>query len=648
MYQNADHCDTQTTINKQLLITAKWLAGAILGISALFAQGASQCQSPTPVWADEFNGTAVDTSKWEMQTGDGCTEGICGWGNNELQSYQAANAVVANGLLTITAKKQRVGSKAYTSARMRTLNMPNGGQWTHGRFEARMKLPSGSGLWPAFWMLPANTSVGWPTSGEIDIMEATGQANMYTFGTIHYGQPYPNNEWSSGRILKQPDTWSDAFHTYAVEWENNVIRWYVDDLLYSTKTPSDLSNSSYWTFENYTYYMILNLAVGGNLGGWVDDTKLPQTLQVDYVRIYDYGKPNLSGPHLVEPNTSATYAVIDEAGTGASYSWTTPTGQTGSGKSITVNWGTSSGPVSVHVNDSCGSYDLNLDVHVAPVMSTSFVHDNFENQRNLAYSTWTGTFTQNAVNPAPNSVNSSAIVGKYLRSASTQYDVLAGGTSAITNAANLVAGQEAFYLDVYTSAPLGTEMLIQLESSTATASNYPTGRHSKYLAKTSVRNAWQRLKFTLEDRIDGGTKDTDVSSLVLLLAPNTFSGDTYYLDNLSTYAATGTGGGGSATSMIVSSITQGTASAGKGAKYATATVKVLDNTGAPVAGATVTGNFSGTINQTGVSGVTDATGSATLKTSSSASGTLSESFCVSSLSHASLTFDSAGSTGICP
>lgn len=135
---------------------------------------AASCQNPVPVWADEFDGTSLDTSKWEVMTGDGCDIGLCGWGNNELQSYQPENNTVSNGVLTITAKKERVKSKNYTSGRIRTANMPNGGQWTNGRFEARIKLPNGTGMWPAFWMLPTDPAQSWPISGEIDIVESTG------------------------------------------------------------------------------------------------------------------------------------------------------------------------------------------------------------------------------------------------------------------------------------------------------------------------------------------------------------------------------------------------------------------------------------------------------------------------------------------
>ena len=125
--------------------------------------GLASAQCPTLVWADEFNGTSLDLTKWEPQIGDGCSEGICGWGNNELQSYKAENAVVSNGTLKIIAKKERVKGSAYTSARLRTKGLAD---FTFGRFEASIKLPAGQGLWPAFWMLSTNEPYGgWPQSG---------------------------------------------------------------------------------------------------------------------------------------------------------------------------------------------------------------------------------------------------------------------------------------------------------------------------------------------------------------------------------------------------------------------------------------------------------------------------------------------------
>lgn len=509
-----------------------FFTGILLFISSIAM--AQTCPAPTPVFADEFNGTAVDASKWEMQIGDGCSYGLCGWGNSELQSYQAANATVANGLLTITARKQRVGSKAYTSARMRTLN--KGGQWSHGRFEARMKTPKGSGMWPAFWMLPANTSVAWPASGEIDIQESTGQKHMFALGTIHYGSSNANHQFGGGTIYKQPDSWADAFHVYSVVWTPYKISWYIDDLLYATKVQSDLGNQADWTFESYQYYLILNMAVGGNLGGTVDATALPQTLQVDYVRVYANAQPSLSGPHIVEPNTTATYSVVDEAGTGSSYAWTTPTGQSTNAKSITVNWGTAGGNVSVAITNSCGTFNKTVPVLVSPQLAKTVTLDDYEANRNVSYVTVTGQLNQASANPAPNAVNGSPTVAKYVRNAASAYDLVTVATTAVPDAAFYVRGDKAFYLDVYSAAPVGTPMLIQLENgSVATASNYPLGRHSKYIARTKVQNGWQRLKFLLEDRIDGGTADTAVNRLVLLINPNTLTGDTFYLDNYAIY-----------------------------------------------------------------------------------------------------------------
>lgn len=607
---------------------------------AFCAQG-QQCPGAIPVFADEFNGSSLDLSKWEVMIGDGCSYGLCGWGNNELQSYQTANATVANGLLTITAKKERSGSKAYTSARLRTLNQ--GGQWTHGRFEARIKTVSGKGMWPAFWMLP-NTTVAWPASGEIDIQETTGQRSMFNYGTTHYGASNAAHQQLGSAVYTQPDSWADSFHIYAAEWTTNKISWFIDNMLYATVTPANMASASDWTFENYAYYLILNLAVGGTLGGAVDATALPQTMQVDYVRVYATPQPSMTGRLIAEPNAAVTYTLQNPAGSGASYSWTSPTGQSSATNSLTVNWGSIGGPVTVNVADSCGSYSRTVNVKVSPVLLPSFVLDDFELNRRLGYTTITGTFTQAVTNPAPDAVNGSAVVAKYVRNATQQYDLIAAATTAVPDAVPYLKGTKAFYLDLYTDAPVGTPLLVQLEnSSLATVSNYPLGRHSKFSATTRVQNGWQRLKFVLQDRIDDTTPDTAVNQMILMPNPNSFTTHTYYLDNYSIYAAAS-----ATTTMRVASTVNGTAAAGGGKKYATATVTVLDANAAPVANATVTGTFSGTINQTGVQGITDTTGKVTIRTTLAASGTISDAFCVSSLTHSSLTYDRAASVGVCP
>lgn len=625
-------------------ITKGLLAGSALIVSNTVA--AVSCQNPTPIWADEFDGGALDTSKWEVMVGDGCSYGLCNWGNNELQSYQPDNLVVSNGSLKIIAKKKRVQAKNYTSGRIRTANMPNGGQWTNGRFEARIKLPNGSGMWPAFWMLPTDPSVGWPMSGEIDIVEAVGQKDMFALGTIHYGQAWPNNEWSQGKILKQPDAWSDGFHEYAVHWTADEIRWYVDDTLYAVKTASDMSDPAYWTFQNYQYHLLLNLAVGGNMGGAVDDSQLPQTLEVDYVRVYDFSQPSLSGDHLVNPNSSHTYQVEDEAGTGGTYSWTTPTGQTSSSNSITVNWGTQSGLVSLSGNNSCGSYQVAMDVYVGPELTPTTIYDDFESNRNLTYTTTTGTMNYSVANPAVDAINSSATVAHYTRNAAEQWDVIAATSGAIFDMPAFISGNKAFFLDVKTAAPAGTEIIIQLESSaTATPTNFPVGRHSKFTAHTTGDSGWQQLRFTLDDLLHEGTAASSVDSIILLIDPDSNNGDSYYLDNFAVHGESG-GTGGEVTSMSVASVSTGTQGAGKGKKFGTATVNVADNLGGAVAGATVEVVFSGTWNET-VSGVTGADGSVTVLTSTSESGGVSVGACVGSLS-GGLNHDSGASVGLCP
>ncbi|MDB5229500.1 MAG: hypothetical protein JWN76_305 [Chitinophagaceae bacterium] len=222
------------------------------------------------VWSDEFSGTTVNTGNWVFETGGG------GWGNNEKQYYQASNATVSNGTLVITAKKQQVGSNAYTSARMKTAGKH---QFTYGRIEARIKLPLGQGLWPAFWMLGANIgTVGWPQCGETDIMEHINTDNII-HGTIHW---YNNGHASySGTISSTPAN----YHVYTVEWDSAAIRWYVDGVKYHE---ANILNNINGTDEFHKpFFILLNMAVGGDWPGQtIDNTKLPASMYVDYVRVY--------------------------------------------------------------------------------------------------------------------------------------------------------------------------------------------------------------------------------------------------------------------------------------------------------------------------------------------------------------------------
>jgi beta-glucanase (GH16 family) len=615
---------------------------AVAGAFMLTSTSASAQQCQSLVWSDEFEGSSLDLNNWEPMIGDGCSYGICGWGNNELQYYTAENATVSHGTLKITAKKERVKASGYTSARLRTANMPNSGEWTHGRFEARIKLPVGAGLWPAFWMLPTDPDVGWPMSGEIDIMESKGQASMLASGTIHYGDPWPDNRWSGGHILSQPGKWSDNFHTYAVEWSPYEIRWYLDDILYSTKTPDDMEDSTWWTFENYRYHFLLNVAVGGSLGGPVDDSIFPVTMETDWVRVYDMGQPSVDGPNIVKPNEVASYSVVDENGSNSSYSWSVPAGATltGSGSSVQVDFsGASAGNVSVTVTNSCGTRELVVPVFVEPTLSMETMLDNFGDTRTLNYTYHDGTF--NVANG----------VLTYTRNPEAQWDVIAADTNAITDAGPLVAGHKAFVMDINNTDPalVGKVISIQLEdSSVATSDNFPSGRHSRYDAKIEHANGWQTLRFRLGDRLDGLMADTAVNSMVMLIDPNAFTSDTYVIDNIGIL-----GDGGSepppeeeASATVVTSVTTGTQSASKGQKYGTATVTVTDDLGSPVAGATVTGTFSGTWNESG-SAVTNADGVASFVTSTAAKGKVAVNFCVDDVTGTTYPLDPAASTGMC-
>ncbi|MBT8102487.1 MAG: family 16 glycosylhydrolase [Gammaproteobacteria bacterium] len=240
------------------------------------------------VWSDEFDGTQVDLTKWTFQLGDGSEVGLPGgWGNNELQYYQAENATVAGGLLTITAKEESVGGLDYTSARMRSLGK---GDWTFGRMEMRAKMPIGQGMWPAYWMLSSDTSIygPWAASGEIDIMEYLGDEPDTIFGTIHYGASFPGNLFSSTEFtLSGPPSFHDDFHTFAIEWENGEIRWYVDGVQFASRDSWFSTGGPFPAPFDVDFHLLLNLAVGGNLPGPPDGTTVfPQEYVIDYVRVY--------------------------------------------------------------------------------------------------------------------------------------------------------------------------------------------------------------------------------------------------------------------------------------------------------------------------------------------------------------------------
>jgi beta-glucanase (GH16 family) len=239
------------------------------------------------VWADEFEGEELDESKWSFQYGTGAAEGLNGWGNNELQYYtdRPENITIDDGILNITARNEQFEGMNYTSGRIRTMGKRD---WTYGRVEVRAKLPRGQGIWPAIWMLPTDEIFGgWPKSGEIDIMEMVGHEPEKVHGTVHYGPDWPENQFTGTSYSLDDGTFADDFHIFSIEWKMDSIKWFVDGNEFFSVTPSRLQPHQY-PF-NARFHLVMNLAVGGNWPGIPDETtEFPQSLIVDYVRIYQF------------------------------------------------------------------------------------------------------------------------------------------------------------------------------------------------------------------------------------------------------------------------------------------------------------------------------------------------------------------------
>jgi beta-glucanase (GH16 family) len=235
----------------------------------------------TLIWQDEFNGTGIDPSYWNFDIGDGCPN-LCGWGNNELQYYLAENAWVANQYLTIEAREQQYAIRNYTSAKLTTKGRFS---FRYGRVDIRALLPYGQGLWPALWMLGNDIDqVGWPRCGEIDIMEMIGGSNRENtcYGTIHWHDGNGHASYGGSRT-QSSESFAEAYHVFSIIWDENKIRWFVDNEFYHEVTITDSQQTEF----HQEFWLILNVAVGGNWPGNPDaTTTFPQQMRVDYVRVF--------------------------------------------------------------------------------------------------------------------------------------------------------------------------------------------------------------------------------------------------------------------------------------------------------------------------------------------------------------------------
>ncbi len=263
------------------------------------------------VWSDEFDGpvnSAIDSTKWTAEVGGN------GWGNQELEYYtnRIDNAYKSNGTLIIKAIKETFTgtdnvTRNYTSARLITKNKFN---VKYGRIEARLKIPFGQGIWPAFWMLGDNIdSVGWPACGELDIMENIGREPSIIHGTLHGPGYSGGNGPTSSYSLTNNAPFANDYHVFAVEWEPGVIRFYCDGILYKTRTPADLPGGATWVFD-HPFFLILNVAVGGSWPGSPDATTVfPQTMSADYVRVYQRATPSTTPVIIKEAGSNLAMAV---------------------------------------------------------------------------------------------------------------------------------------------------------------------------------------------------------------------------------------------------------------------------------------------------------------------------------------------------
>jgi beta-glucanase (GH16 family) len=512
-------------------IARKLLALSIMAASSPLA-AQSLCEW-TEVWSDDF-ANGLDKSVWSHEVnGDG-------GGNAELQYYTARpeNSWVADGILNIKAIREAYQGKTWTSARLRTKHAQ---EWTYGKIEARLKLPNGSGTWPAFWMLPTELqrdSHGWPQSGEIDIIEAVNDEEDLA-GTLHYGPYWPyngNTGWpnADNHIAAEPGRTKTEFNNYAVEWYEDRMVWLVNGQEKITITRADLDGvdavrSNWDSFVNRHFHIILNLAIGGTLPGNPDGTEAPeQLMQVDWVKVYkNEATWSVEGDGYVYRGEHLKHYHVD-APTSGNYQWSVPAGASiVSGQDtneIVVSYGNSahSGDVSVSFDPGCGTRTYAKSVAVEA--GTSQVITDYESGLGVTHeqnglqqgetNPDTGQTAQFEVvsNPAPGGINQSSFVLHYQRDPSATWDNLKLSGFDPFNAGELKSGRAKLFMDVFvpqSNILLGHELDAGLENaaavSAAPAWDGNTGRLAAFGGTISQPGEWHTVELHY-----GGTPDSNI------------------------------------------------------------------------------------------------------------------------------------------
>jgi hypothetical protein len=331
--------------------------------------------------------------------------------------------------------------------------------------------------------------------------------------------------------------WSDEYHTFAVNWEENKISWYVDGYLYGTKQPGNLGGEQ-WPF-NEDFHFLLNLAIGGTFGGSIGTGFFPAEMKVDYVRAYDTAPAFLRGSRELENGATGVAYSLGNVPDGATITWSVPEGAIITDNSnpagILVDFTGDGGTVSATIATACGEYTLSTQVYVAPGLRFDYSFENFDDEAIAIYEFSNGPLTEVA-NPGANEVNGSALCGQYVRDIQSRFDVIVYDVSTIADADDFVEGEMGLTMDIYSDAFAGKEILIQMETAAALPENYPTGRHSRYRARTTKQGEWERLTFELLDQPDSRATSTGVKKLVMLIDPDRLTGDTFFYDNLDSYS----------------------------------------------------------------------------------------------------------------